>query len=291
MTDDKPIFDKSTNSDSTEPKEPIDFSGLMKPATETEDDGIIELTEEVQMSSGSENEATQIRDKEETAAEDEGDAIEFPDDFTMKAEDEQEGIQMPKEISLDPAQEDEKEDETFFSLTDETAIDSEERGDIADAQEAISFEEDKILQSNPFFANEIVRCVQEAIQTFQDGLDVIISSAPYDDSVNNTMLHAKRLGLNEVEVREKIEEALSLVTNKILKETEITDLILIGGATTFKIFKKRGINEAEIRVEVLPGIPMLVIKEGIRVVTKAGGFGSEDALIHVVKHLRRTCKK
>jgi hypothetical protein len=143
MTDEKPIFVKSTNSDSPEPKEPIDFSGLMKPATETEDDGIIELTEEVQMSSESENEATEIRDKEETAAEDEGDAIEFPDDFTMKAEDEQEGIQMPKEISLDASQEDEEEDDAFFSLTDETAIDSEERGDIADAQEAISFEEDK----------------------------------------------------------------------------------------------------------------------------------------------------
>lgn len=143
MTDEKPISDKSTNSDSPEPKEPIDFSGLMKPATETEDDGIIELTEEVQMSSESENEATEIRYKEETAAEDEGDAIGFPDDFTMKAEDEQEWIQMPKEISLDASQEDEEEDDAFFSLTDETAIDSEERGNIADAQEAISFEEDK----------------------------------------------------------------------------------------------------------------------------------------------------
>jgi uncharacterized protein YgbK (DUF1537 family) len=155
----------------------------------------------------------------------------------------------------------------------------------------ISFEEDKILQGNPIFENEIVRCVQEAIQTLHDGWDVIISSAPYDDSVNNMMLHAKRLGFNEVEVREKIEKALSLVTNKILEETEITDLILIGGSTTFKIFEKRGINEAEIKEEVLPGIPMLGIKDGIRVVTKAGGFGSDDALIHVVKHLRRTCKK
>jgi hypothetical protein len=63
MTDEKPIFDKFTNSDSPEPKEPIDFSGLMKPATDTEDDGIIELTEEVQMSSESENEATEIRRK------------------------------------------------------------------------------------------------------------------------------------------------------------------------------------------------------------------------------------
>ena len=56
MTEEKDNFEKSAKSDSTEPEEPIDISGLMNSDDEDEDDGIIELKDEVTPPSKSDDE-------------------------------------------------------------------------------------------------------------------------------------------------------------------------------------------------------------------------------------------
>jgi hypothetical protein len=139
MTDEKPRLNKSTKSDSPQPKEPIDFSGLMQPDIEAEDDGIIELTEEVKMSSESENEATDIKDQGQKVGEDEGEKIEDPDHTFMKTEEEVGWIEVSTELSHDEPDGDPEEDEDLFSLIDEAPVESEEHEDIADAKGTISW--------------------------------------------------------------------------------------------------------------------------------------------------------
>ena len=139
MSDEKPISNKSTKSDSPQPKEPIDFSGLMQSEIEAEDDGIIELTEEVKMSPESENEATDIKAQRQKVGEDEDDKIEDPDNTSMKTEEEVGWIEVSAELSHDEPEEDQEEDENLFSLTDEAPVESEEHEDIADAKGTISW--------------------------------------------------------------------------------------------------------------------------------------------------------
>ena len=62
MTEEKDKFDKSAKPDSTEPEEPIDISGLMNSDDEDEDDGIIELKDEI--TSPSEKEMTSPPEEE-----------------------------------------------------------------------------------------------------------------------------------------------------------------------------------------------------------------------------------
>jgi len=99
------------------------------------------------------------------------------------------------------------------------------------------------------------------------------------------------LGCRETEVRSLVEEALGAVASAVLDGVRISGLILTGGATALSVCKALEVEDFEILEEVEPGIPLLSLTGGLRAVTKAGGFGGEDALIKIVKHLRRTASR
>jgi len=54
-----------------------------------------------------------------------------------------------------------------------------------------------------------------------------------------------------------------------------------------KVINGLGSGSATIIEEVQPGIPLLELAGGLKAVSKAGGFGNEDALVEAVKKLRR----
>jgi uncharacterized protein YgbK (DUF1537 family) len=68
----------------------------------------------------------------------------------------------------------------------------------------------------------------------------------------------------------------------------VSGVILTGGATALSVCRALEVEGFEILEEVEPGIPLLRLDGGLRAVTKAGGFGEKDALINIVKYLRRT---
>jgi uncharacterized protein YgbK (DUF1537 family) len=66
-------------------------------------------------------------------------------------------------------------------------------------------------------------------------------------------------------------------------------LVLTGGATARAVCERLGAHGARLQGELEPGIPTgyLVggIWDGVRVVTKAGGFGAPETLLDVVRAL------
>ena len=75
----------------------------------------------------------------------------------------------------------------------------------------------------------------------------------------------------------------------VLKKHMIRSMTLSGGDTALAILRALGAKGIKIEREVLPGIPLGRVlggaADGLAVVTKAGGFGKEDALVRIAEFL------
>lgn len=138
---------------------------------------------------------------------------------------------------------------------------------------------------------EVKRCVSEAVVALKAGVDVSITSSPRDGSAKEFVSYALQKGFKETEAKLFVEEAIGEITSAILKEVEVLSLIMTGGATSLVICKKLGVDMVDIVEEIEPGIPLLILSNGMHAVTKAGGFGHEDSLIQATQRLRRLLAK
>ena len=76
---------------------------------------------------------------------------------------------------------------------------------------------------------------------------------------------------------------LARVARRVLDGTPVSALVAGGGDTAYALCSELGITELEIDGEVMPGLPRshasTASGRGVRLVTKAGGFGGEEALL------------
>ena len=123
---------------------------------------------------------------------------------------------------------------------------------------------------------ELRRCVQEASDGLKAGKDVLLASAVDADSVVK--------GCSEI-----ISAAMGKVVQQVIF-LKPAGLFLTGGDTAVSVCRALGVNSINILDEVLPGIPLGELDggccPGMRVVTKAGAFGGEDAIVVAVKVLK-----
>ena len=135
------------------------------------------------------------------------------------------------------------------------------------------------LRADSLIANEeeeLRRCVQEASDGLKAGKDVLLASAVDVDSVVK--------GSSEI---------ISVAMGKIVQQViflKPAGLFLTGGDTAVSVCRALGVNSINILDEVLPGIPLGELDggccPGMRVVTKAGAFGGEEAIVVAVKVLK-----
>ncbi len=87
-----------------------------------------------------------------------------------------------------------------------------------------------------------------------------------------------------------IPKALGLVASRLLKRVRLGGLVLTGGDLAMGVCRELSTSALEIQEEVLPGIPCSTLFDGpfkgLRLVTKAGGFGEKEALWRIIKYLR-----
>lgn len=148
------------------------------------------------------------------------------------------------------------------------------------------------LQAESLIADstgEIRRCVNEAGQWLRQGADVLLASAVAVDSVAQARLAGLSKGIDSQKVSEVIAEALGQVV-RALVGLKPAGLFLTGGDTAIAVCRALDVNAIEILAEVSAGIPLGKlfggICPGLRVVTKAGAFGSEKAIVDSVSVLK-----
>lgn len=149
----------------------------------------------------------------------------------------------------------------------------------------------RLIDGEAAVKDEIRRCVGESVEALKAGIDVSLTSAPKEGSVDEFIAYAAGHGIKEAEAKLFIEEAMGEITSIILSEAEVLGLLLTGGATGLMVCQKLGADSASIVEEIEPGIPLLMLNTGIPAVTKAGGFGVDDSLIQATQRVRRMMSK
>jgi len=87
-----------------------------------------------------------------------------------------------------------------------------------------------------------------------------------------------------------IPAAFGKATAHLLRKVRLGGLVLTGGDLAMGVCRELSASALRIEEEVLPGIPCSILADGpfkgLRLVTKAGGFGEKDALRRITQYLR-----
>jgi len=94
------------------------------------------------------------------------------------------------------------------------------------------------------------------------------------------------------ELSEEVARALGQVVSRLADQYHLAGLVLTGGDVALAVCRALRAKALSLVGEVAPGIPLAHIQggphSGLPVVTKAGGFGREEAIITAIRHLRGT---
>lgn len=144
-----------------------------------------------------------------------------------------------------------------------------------------------LLQSNPS------QLYEEALAKLTPCLDkgaqaIIIASAYEERQLEQARLVASALGVSMISIGERIAEGLgrlcALVANAIGLD-RVGGIVLSGGDTALSVLKQLGLGTLRVVGEVEPGIPIMEAGAGVKVVTKAGGFGGAYSLLRILYRL------
>ncbi|MDR2860695.1 MAG: four-carbon acid sugar kinase family protein [Elusimicrobiota bacterium] len=136
--------------------------------------------------------------------------------------------------------------------------------------------------------------VMEAVELLKEGKDVIVLSAStYSiEEYKKAEEIAKKNGLSSEQMSEYTQKVMAEISGLILKETKVSGVFLAGGDTAmgfFNIVKSEG---SSIVTEIAVGIPLMRLRggvfEGLKIVTKAGAFGKEDAIFYSLRKIKET---
>jgi len=132
--------------------------------------------------------------------------------------------------------------------------------------------------------------VREAEKALAEGKDVIIRLADSKSLISAIQKAGKKCGMTKLQVAEILLSILSKAVRRILDKHRVDGLILIGGDTSIKIMTGLGAEAIRIEGEFLPGVPSGRIiggaHDGMRVITKAGGFGDRYTLVKMIKSVK-----
>lgn len=138
--------------------------------------------------------------------------------------------------------------------------------------------------------NDVSGYVDEAVRSIENGRDTLIVSAFRREDYDQAVERGRLLGFSPENVSEFTQNILGKITLGILKVTKVSGLFLTGGDTAIGVMESLKAASAEIIFELMPGIPIIRINggngESLKAVTKAGAFGSSDALFYSIRKLK-----
>lgn len=153
----------------------------------------------------------------------------------------------------------------------------------------LNLDSEKIIDNEK--AQEIKRICEETKTIINSGKDVIISSALTKNRILRDLERGKTLGLSSAEVGKLISSVLGEIANDISTIPNISGLILTGGTIAIRTLEAMNSFGTEVDDEVSPGIPSSIVRggprSGLRIVTKAGAFGDEEAITRSIKYLKK----
>lgn len=134
--------------------------------------------------------------------------------------------------------------------------------------------------------------VDATVASLAAGKDtILLSSSSYDRSeLALSAEEGKRHGMEGPQVSEYVQAVLGDMAKAVLARADVSGVFITGGDTAMGVLGAAHADGSAILAEILVGIPMLRVVggelDGIKVVTKAGAFGKEDALVFAMRKLK-----
>ena len=140
-------------------------------------------------------------------------------------------------------------------------------------------------------AEALTALFTKAVEILSDGKDLIIRTCQSFDDAESAKAEGTKRGLSGAELADTISNGLQQFVADILSETNIGGIMVTGGATALKLLEATGGEGIELHREIEPGVPMGRMVggdlNGLKIVTKAGGFGSFDVFIRGYEILKQ----
>ncbi|RKO65791.1 four-carbon acid sugar kinase family protein [Desulfofundulus salinus] len=137
---------------------------------------------------------------------------------------------------------------------------------------------------------EIERVRSLCLEFMSSGKNVVIASAPDEDSIKEALEAGRQKGLSPQNTSEAISEVLGDIALSIVSLKKPAGMVLTGGDTAFHVVKKLSAGGCRIDSEIEPGLPELLLMggpfHGLKLITKAGAFGSRDSILNAMRFLR-----
>lgn len=137
-----------------------------------------------------------------------------------------------------------------------------------------------------------VLCAEEALGLLRQGRDVLlVSSASWDRAeLDRSAEVGAQMGMTLDQVSGYTQETMGALARSILDGTDISGMFLTGGDTAIGFFNAAESLGSSIVTEIAVGVPMMRLAggpyAGLKVVTKAGAFGREDAITFSLRKLK-----
>ncbi|WP_049894355.1 four-carbon acid sugar kinase family protein [Salinarchaeum sp. Harcht-Bsk1] len=153
-----------------------------------------------------------------------------------------------------------------------------------------------VLLDSELVVTEPAAAVADAAEALGQRLDddqpAVVTAATDREDVEATLAAGRATGLDDEEIRDHVAEALGKTALTVERDHGIDGLFATGGAVataTFDAFDAMGVRLTGHQVEA--GIPLGRIQggraDGLAVVTKAGAFGGETAIVNGLRFLAR----
>lgn len=134
--------------------------------------------------------------------------------------------------------------------------------------------------------------VREAADSLLSGRDTMLvsSSTLSRGELDASRAEGERQGMTLAEVSDYVRYTMGDMAAQVLGQCELSGVFVTGGDTALGLLESLGAAGSEILSEVSVGIPMMRLiggrAEGVKMVTKAGAFGSPDAIKHAFRKLK-----
>jgi D-threonate/D-erythronate kinase len=134
------------------------------------------------------------------------------------------------------------------------------------------------------------RILKLAEKSIAAGDDLIIRSSSSPSSVKKCLEKGRKLGMDDFRVSDLVANFLGELAGEFIMKKGLKGILLTGGDTAIKTLNALNTNGIVVKDEIMHGIPYGYLNDkkygDLMVVTKAGGFGGEDAIIKILNFLR-----
>ncbi|HHY09511.1 MAG TPA: four-carbon acid sugar kinase family protein, partial [Firmicutes bacterium] len=134
--------------------------------------------------------------------------------------------------------------------------------------------------------------IEKAVETLKRGEDLIITTSYDLEAYEEALRVGRELKMSREEIGFAVPKALGDICAEIIKKTPVAGIFVTGGDTAMGFLNSVKATGSTIIQEIITGIPLVRLNggdfDGLKLVTKAGGFGDEKALHYSLAKIKES---